>query len=154
MDAAAELGRNPISNHQIQPEYGDEQADEGRDCRTRLAKQNSQARTGIGKYYFFCSADDEQDWQPYPVDPYSCYMYDYTSWWQPATRTNKGPYRDKTLARSNQPRTWGTYPRQDNSIGYEMQLLLYGVLPVFYNLNCKLQRKLPDVLPVQQSHQK
>ena len=25
MDAAAELGRNPVSNHQIQPEYGDEQ---------------------------------------------------------------------------------------------------------------------------------
>ena len=23
---------------------------------------------------FPCSADYEQDWQPYPVDPYSCYM--------------------------------------------------------------------------------
>ena len=31
-DAAAELGRNPVSKHQIQPEYGDEQADAGRDC--------------------------------------------------------------------------------------------------------------------------
>ena len=31
MDAAAELGRNPVSKHQIQPEYGDEQADTGRD---------------------------------------------------------------------------------------------------------------------------
>ena len=31
MDAAAELGRNLISKHQIQPEYGDEQADAGRD---------------------------------------------------------------------------------------------------------------------------
>ena len=31
MDAAAELGRNPISKHQNQPEYGDEQADAGRD---------------------------------------------------------------------------------------------------------------------------
>ena len=31
MDAAAELGRNPVSN-QIQPEYGDdEQTDAGRD---------------------------------------------------------------------------------------------------------------------------
>ena len=30
MDAATELGRNPISK-QIQPEYGDEQADAGRD---------------------------------------------------------------------------------------------------------------------------
>ena len=27
MDAAAELGRNPVSKHQIQPEYGYEQAD-------------------------------------------------------------------------------------------------------------------------------
>ena len=29
--AAAELGRNPVSKRQIQPEYGDEQADAGRD---------------------------------------------------------------------------------------------------------------------------
>ena len=41
MDAAAELGRNPVSKHQIQHEYGDEQADAGRDCRTRLARPNS-----------------------------------------------------------------------------------------------------------------
>ena len=26
MDAVAELGRNPVSKHHIQPEYGDEQA--------------------------------------------------------------------------------------------------------------------------------
>ena len=31
MDAAAALGRNPASKHQIQPEYGDEQAHAGRD---------------------------------------------------------------------------------------------------------------------------
>ena len=31
MDAAAELGRNPVSKHHIQPEYRDEQADAGRD---------------------------------------------------------------------------------------------------------------------------
>ena len=32
MDAAAEPGRNPVlCKHQIQPEYGDEQADAGRD---------------------------------------------------------------------------------------------------------------------------
>ena len=53
MDAAAELGRNPVSKHQIQPEYGDEQTDAGRDCRTRLARPNSQARTRTGKYSFF-----------------------------------------------------------------------------------------------------
>ena len=32
MDAASELGRNPVvSKHHIQPEYGDEEADAGRD---------------------------------------------------------------------------------------------------------------------------
>ena len=31
MDAAAELGRNPVSKHQIQPEYRDEQADADRE---------------------------------------------------------------------------------------------------------------------------
>ena len=78
MDAAAELGRNPVSKHQIQPEYGDEQADAGRDGGTRLARPNSQARTGTGEYYFPCSADHEQDWQPYPVDPYSAICDDHT----------------------------------------------------------------------------
>ena len=45
MDAAPELGRNPVSKHYIPPEYGDEQADAGRDCQTRLARPDSQART-------------------------------------------------------------------------------------------------------------
>ena len=63
MDAAAEIGRNSAGKHQIQPEYGDEQADAGRDGRTRLAGPNSQARKGTGNYIHFpCSADhDEQD---------------------------------------------------------------------------------------------
>ena len=53
MDAATELGRNlVISKHQIQPEFGDEQADAGRDDRPRLARQNSQARTGTGEKSF------------------------------------------------------------------------------------------------------
>ena len=79
MDAAAVLGRNPVSKHQIQPEYGDEQADAGRDCQTRLARPISQARTRTRKYLFsLCSADHEQDWQPYPVDPYTCYMCVHT----------------------------------------------------------------------------
>ena len=29
---------------------------------------------GQWKVQFLCSADHEQDWQPYPVDPYSCYI--------------------------------------------------------------------------------
>ena len=76
MDAAAESGWDSVSKHQLQPEYGDEQADAGRDGRTRLARPNSQeARMGTGKFYFPCSADHKQDWQPYPVDPYSCHIY-------------------------------------------------------------------------------
>ena len=31
MDAAVELGKNPVNKHHIQSEYGDEQADAGRD---------------------------------------------------------------------------------------------------------------------------
>ena len=73
MGAVAELGRNSVSKHQIQPEYGDEQADAGQECRTRFARPNSQARTGQ-VIHFPCSADHEQDWQPYPVDRYSCSM--------------------------------------------------------------------------------
>ena len=49
MDAAAELGRNPVSKHQIQPEYGDEQADAGRELNP------SRENTGTGEYYFPCS---------------------------------------------------------------------------------------------------
>ena len=33
---------------------------------------------GQGNINFPCSADHEQDWQPYPVDPYSCYICDHT----------------------------------------------------------------------------
>ena len=77
MDAAAELGRNPVSKHQIQPAYGDEQADAGRDCRNRLARPNSEARSGTENIYFPRSADHAQDCQPYPVDPYSSYMCDH-----------------------------------------------------------------------------
>ena len=29
---------------------------------------------GQGNLHFPCTADHEQDWQSYPVDPHSCYM--------------------------------------------------------------------------------
>ena len=60
MDAVAELKRDPVSKHQIQPEYGDEQADVGREYRTPLARPNSQARTRTGKNSVPCSAYHEQ----------------------------------------------------------------------------------------------
>ena len=33
---------------------------------------------GKGIIYFPCSADHEQDWEPYPVDPYSATCDDHT----------------------------------------------------------------------------
>ena len=82
MDAAAELGRNPVSKHKIQPEYGDEKTDAGRDYRTRLARPNSQARTRTWEYPVGISIFPVQlttsriDNLTYPVDPYSCYVFD------------------------------------------------------------------------------
>ena len=80
MDAAAEVGRNPVSKHQIQPEYGDEQADAGRDCQSKPVSRNQilMRERRQGNVHFPCSADQEQDWQPYPADPYSCYVCDHT----------------------------------------------------------------------------
>ena len=73
-----------MSEHQVQPEYGDEQADA--DEMSRLTRDGTaeplsrdqiiRRVRGQGNTHFPCSADHEQDWQPvYPVDPYSCYMY-------------------------------------------------------------------------------
>ena len=50
LDAAAEIGRNPASKHHSEREYGVEHVDAVQDCQTRLARPNSQARTGTGKY--------------------------------------------------------------------------------------------------------
>ena len=33
---------------------------------------------GQGNIHFPCSADHEQDWQPYPIDPYSAICDDHT----------------------------------------------------------------------------
>ena len=79
MGAPAELSRNPISKHQIQPEYM-EMSRLTRDGTAEPVSQDQILRRerGQGNNNFPCSADYEQDWQPYPVDPYSCYMCDHT----------------------------------------------------------------------------
>ena len=59
MDAAAEIERNPASKHRFSLSIENEQADVGRDYRTRLTRPNSQARTGPGKKSFSCPADHE-----------------------------------------------------------------------------------------------
>ena len=78
MNADEKLGRNPVSKHHIQPEYGDEQADTGRDCEPVSRDQILRHERGQGNVNVSCSADHVQDWQTYPVDPYSCYMCDHT----------------------------------------------------------------------------
>ena len=62
-DAAAELGRNSVSKDQIQPEYGGEQADAGRDSRIRLARPNFRRERGQGNIPSPCSGDHEHNWQ-------------------------------------------------------------------------------------------
>ena len=76
MDAATEIGRNPVSKHQIQPESGDEQADARRDGVSR--NRTLRHVRGQGNIHFPCSAGHEQDWQPYPVDSYSAICDDHT----------------------------------------------------------------------------
>ena len=58
MDAAAELGRNPVSKHQVQPEYGDER--DGT-AETFPRDQIFRHERGQGNIYFPCSADHEHD---------------------------------------------------------------------------------------------
>ena len=79
MDATAELGRNPVSKHQIQPEYM-EMSRLTRDGTAEPVSRDQVFRLarGQGNIHFPCSADHEQDWQPYPVDPYSAICDDHT----------------------------------------------------------------------------
>ena len=62
MDAAAELGRNPVSKHQLQPEYG-EMSKQTRDGTAEPVSRDQILRhaRGQGNIIFLCSADHEQD---------------------------------------------------------------------------------------------
>ena len=77
MDAAAELGRNPVRQHQIQPEHGDEQADAERTAEPVSRDQILRRERGQENIHFSIQLTT-CIWQPYPVDPYSCYMCDHT----------------------------------------------------------------------------
>ena len=71
MDAAAELGRNPVSKHHSRLTRDGTAEPVSRDQILRHAR-------GQGNIHFPCSADHKQDWQPYPVDPYSAICNDHT----------------------------------------------------------------------------
>ena len=77
MDAAAELGRNPVSTRfSLSMEMSRPTRDGTAETVSR--DQIFRHERGRGNIYFPCSADHELDWQPYTVDPYSCYMCDRT----------------------------------------------------------------------------
>ena len=79
MDAAAELGRNLVSKHHIQPEKEMSRRTWDGTAEPVSRDQILRREREQGNFYFPCSADHEQDWQPYPVEPYSCYICDHTS---------------------------------------------------------------------------
>ena len=77
MDPAAELGRNPVSTIFSLSMYVCimEMSRLTRDGTAEPVSRDQILRRerGQGNIHFPCSADHEQDWQPYPVDPYySC----------------------------------------------------------------------------------
>ena len=65
MDAAAEVGSNLISKHQIPPDRLTRDGTAGPVSQEQILRRER----GQGKKHFPCSADHEQDWQPYLVDP-------------------------------------------------------------------------------------
>ena len=75
MDTVAEIGRNPVSKHQIQPEYGDEQADARRDCQTRLATKFSGVNGGREIFIFPVQLNTSRIGNLTRLR-YSCYMCD------------------------------------------------------------------------------
>ena len=52
---------------------------------------------GQGNVHFPCSADHEQDWQPYPVDPYSaiCDDHKYIHTYKPKKKKKEKKKRKK-----------------------------------------------------------
>ena len=79
MDAAAKIGRSLVSKHQIQGPRFSLSMEMSRLTRDGTAEPLSRDQIlrcewGQGNVYFSSSADHEEDWQPYPVDPYFCYM--------------------------------------------------------------------------------
>ena len=78
MDAAAELGRNPASTRFS---LSMEMSRLTRDGTAEPVSRGQILRHARRQCYFPCSADHEQDWQPYPVDPYSDTYIHTTTYW-------------------------------------------------------------------------
>ena len=78
MDAAAELGRNPVSLISTRFSLSMEMSRLTWDGTAEPVSRDQIFRhaRGQGNINFPCSADHKQDWQPYPVDPYSAIICD------------------------------------------------------------------------------
>ena len=75
MDAAAELGRNLVSKHYYRFSPSVKMSRLTRDGTAEPVLRDLRRKRRQESTQFPCSADDEQNWQPYPVDPYF-YMCD------------------------------------------------------------------------------
>ena len=75
MDVAAELGRNLVRFS-----LSIEMSRLTRDGTAEPVSRDQILRhaRGQGNIHVPCSVDHEQDWQPYPVDPYSAICDDHT----------------------------------------------------------------------------
>ena len=70
MDTAVDIARSCVSKHHIQPEYR-EWAGLCGTGRPNLSRETKFSSASRDNGFFPCSADHEQDWQPYPVDLYT-----------------------------------------------------------------------------------
>ena len=76
MDAAAEIGKNSVSTRFS---LSIEMSRLTRDGTAEPVSKDQILRRERrqGNMHFICPADHEQDWQPYPVDPYSSYVWSH-----------------------------------------------------------------------------
>ena len=74
MGAAAELGRNLVRTRFSRSMEMSRLTRDGTAEESVSREQILRRERGQENIHYPCSADHEQDWQPYPVDPYSCCM--------------------------------------------------------------------------------
>ena len=74
MDAAAEIGRNPVSKHRFSLSIDMSRMTLDGTVEPVSRDQFLRRERGQGNNHFPCSVDHVQDWQRYLVDHYLCYM--------------------------------------------------------------------------------
>ena len=73
LDAAAEIGGNPAASTRFGLSMDMSRLTRDGTAEPVSRDQILRSERVQGNIHFPCSADYEQDWQPYPVDPCSCY---------------------------------------------------------------------------------